>query len=78
PNPARNYTEIQIASDVKGKYNLMMYNINGQLVYNNNITVNSGLNTQRINTSTFAKGIYRIVLVSDQNTNVYSNTLIVQ
>jgi len=78
PNPARNYTEIQIASDVKGKYNLMMYNVNGQLVYNNNITVNSGLNTQRINTSTFAKGIYRIVLVTDQNANVYSNTLIVQ
>ncbi|MBX2931798.1 MAG: T9SS type A sorting domain-containing protein [Chitinophagaceae bacterium] len=78
PNPATTYSEIQISSEIKGKYSLMIYNINGQAIYKKDIIINPGINSHKINTAAFAKGVYRIVLFNEQNTNAHSNTLIVQ
>ncbi|MCZ2224946.1 MAG: zinc-dependent metalloprotease [Chitinophagales bacterium] len=78
PNPASTNTDIQISSETKGKYSLVVYNINGQIVYRKDIAVNSGMNIHKINTSSFAKGVYRIALINEQNNNAYTNTLIIQ
>lgn len=78
PNPATTYSDVQISSETKGKYSLVVYNVNGQTIYRKELTVNQGINNHKINTTTFAKGVYRLVLINDQNSNAYSNTLIVQ
>ncbi|HNJ59453.1 MAG TPA: T9SS type A sorting domain-containing protein, partial [Chitinophagaceae bacterium] len=78
PNPATTYADVQISSEVKGKYSLVLYNLNGQRVYSKAINLNQGLNNHKINTVTFAKGVYRLILMNENNNNVYSNSLIVQ
>ncbi|MCC6634365.1 MAG: T9SS type A sorting domain-containing protein [Chitinophagaceae bacterium] len=78
PNPATTYADVQISSEVKGKYALVLYNLNGQRVYSKAINLNQGLNNHKINTVTFAKGVYRLILMNENNNNVYSNSLIVQ
>jgi hypothetical protein len=78
PNPASTYTDVQISSEVKGKYSLVLYNLNGQTVYSNHLSVNTGITNHKINTTSFAKGVYRLVLMSDDNVNVFSNSILVQ
>lgn len=78
PNPATTFSDVQISAETKGKYSLMVYNINGQAVYKKDIVVNAGMNSHKINTTSFAKGVYRVVLFNEQSNNVFANSLIVQ
>ncbi|MHA4808581.1 T9SS type A sorting domain-containing protein [Flavitalea flava] len=68
PNPVVSGGNIEvrfIASDSKGQVRLQMADINGRIVYNRQIQVNSGLNLYTIPGFNMAKGMYTLFLVGD-------------
>ncbi|MCX7744790.1 MAG: T9SS type A sorting domain-containing protein [Flavobacteriales bacterium] len=58
PNPAADFTNINFTTPIAGKVNLTVVDALGRLVYQQNITSKSGLNTISVNTSSLRNGIY--------------------
>jgi hypothetical protein len=58
PNPASEFTNINFTTPSAGKVNLTVVDALGRLVYQQNITSKSGLNTIPVNTASLRNGIY--------------------
>lgn len=58
PNPAADFTNINFSTPNAGKVNLTVVDALGRLVYQQNITSKSGLNTVPVNTASLRNGIY--------------------
>jgi len=69
PNPSSN--TINLIFDIDGKSDISIYNITGQLVYNESVNYNNHLNKHQINIENFAKGLYNVIIKND---NKISNT----
>lgn len=65
PNPAQ--SQVRLLLDQAGYYNVEIYSMNGQLLYENNTAVNERLLV--VNTRAFANGVYLIKVFSDQGIN---------
>ncbi len=78
PNPAVGFAEVQISSEDKGNYTIVLHNNNGQQVLTKNISVNSGIATTRLDLSTLAKGIYSVSVYDRAQTKVRTMLLSVQ
>ena len=64
PNPVNDHLNLQWENTTSGSYTFSVYNIGGQLITTEKSSLNSGANTQNINTSGWVPGIY---LVQVQN-----------
>ena len=67
PMPATNFAHISFTSNVNQTAQLSVTNMLGELMYQNNITAQTGLNLHRINVNQFSKGVYIITLSIDNN-----------
>ena len=64
PNPANNNANIKWHTDLSVKA-IAIYNVQGSMIYHKNISLQG--NQMQINTSNFAKGMYFINMLTDQN-----------
>lgn len=65
PNPASNNVTIQLMSKETSNATLKVTNIMGQVVYTENVSVETGNNQHTINVSSFGAGFYLV--------NIYTN-----
>ena len=61
PNPALNETNILIRSSVNESYQIKIYDIYGNLIYENAMAVNNETKIISINTSNWATGNYVMI-----------------
>ena len=58
PNPSSHKTNIQFISGVSQNISFVIYNLLGEVIYSNEISANTGINTITISTSDFSDGVY--------------------
>ena len=58
PNPSSHKTNIQFNSGVSHNISFVIYNLLGEVIYSNEISANTGINTITISTSDFSDGVY--------------------
>jgi K+-transporting ATPase c subunit len=68
PNPFANYIDINITGGIAGKYDLMLVDALGKVVWIKSGIKNSGAFQQSVNTSTLERGIYFLKVIQN-NTN---------
>lgn len=66
PNPAVGFAEVQVSSDKKGSYALMLYNTNGQKVMSKMINTNIGITRTKLDVSSLPKGVYSVSVFDQQ------------
>ena len=71
PNPATSNVNIQLDNADAGTYSLQIFDLNGKIIANENISVNGTSHTTGINTSNWAQGVYMVVLQKEG----YSKTI---
>ena len=76
PNPTKGQFTIQIEGTISQTYSLEIVNIQGQVLYQKDINVNSSKYSESIDVSTWAKGVYVLRLKNDQFIN--TRKLIIQ
>ena len=64
PNPVNETANLTFQSNDNGQYNIFIYNITGQVLYQNIYKAIKGENLLEINTSEFEKGVYILQLSS--------------
>ena len=65
PNPVINNLALQLDNDRRGIYALSVYDLSGKKILSQNIEVNGLAQTENINTSNWAKGIYLLLIEKD-------------
>jgi len=75
PNPAINNTTITVATEINGAVSLNVSSILGQVIYSENVIVNSHTHTFNINVSNLDSGIY-FYTVEIGNTSVTKKMLV--
>lgn len=68
PNPNQGSFNIELPSGLSGKVNIKMFNLQGQVVLEKIIEKNPGTQLEKIDVSTRAKGVYQLIIQSE-NTN---------
>lgn len=66
PNPVNDRLTIQVDSKKSINANFTINDITGKLLYSEDIKLNHGLNTQSIDMSSFAKGVYLFTIRSNE------------
>ena len=66
PNPTRSFFTIDFQSFNKGKVDVLVYNMLGQEIFNQEISSNSGQFKQDIKLEDYVEGIYVIHIINDQ------------
>ena len=68
PNPATDFSDITINSQIEGKVSVDVVDVLGKVIHSlKNVAIGEGENTIRLNTSDFSKGLYFINVSSDRN-----------
>ena len=75
PNPSNSEFNVSFHSNENGNVTFKIYNFLGQLIMEENQNVKAGSNTYKFSTSTYAQGLYNIV-ISDDNSSFSSNILV--
>jgi hypothetical protein len=78
PNPAVGFAEVQVSSDVKGNYILVLHNSVGQKVLEKALNVNSGVTITRLDVSSLHKGIYSVSVFDQAQEKIKTILLSVQ
>jgi hypothetical protein len=78
PNPAIGFAEVQVSSDVKKNYTLVLHNTNGQKVLTRNLNINIGVTTTRLDVSSLPKGVYSVSIFDQAQEKVKTILLSVQ
>ena len=68
PNPSTGIFDIELSSIITGLVDVNVYNIKGQLVYNNSFTAVETTGKLKIDLSGFAKGYYQVEINNGTNT----------
>ena len=76
PNPAHDYVTVQMLSPVSQTVEITVSNLNGQVIYSNQVKVSETLNQTNINTSTLPAGMY-LVRMAGSNV-IYTEKLIIR
>ena len=71
PNPATDVLNIEVNASQSSAMNINVFNIMGQKVMEQNVSINAGMNRPTINTAELASGIYFVTVKA----NGYENTL---
>lgn len=67
PNPVGNYLDLSATFENDGTYTLQIFDVLGNLVYNENIILKIGVFSRRIPTEKLPKGIYKLVISQGPN-----------
>jgi hypothetical protein len=76
PNPITDFFTIEINSDTKQHTTLLLYDILGNAVFQQELKINEGITTQNINLPDFETGTYIIVIQGD--TELFRDQIIIQ
>jgi hypothetical protein len=68
PNPANEKTEVVIEGTEEGTYRLEVMNSLGEQIYLQEVTINAGEKVITLDLSTYAKGIYMVVISNGTST----------
>ena len=68
PNPIQNNSKIYFITGISEKVNILIYNTLGNIVFDNLLRSNRGVNDLNLNLSQLSDGIYTIVLKSNNKT----------
>lgn len=69
PNPAADIANVAISSSESANGTMTITNLMGQMVYTENVALNEGENTIRVNTSNFNAGVYMISITTNKGTS---------
>lgn len=69
PNPASDFATVAISSSESANASMTIFNLMGQMVYNENVALNEGENTITVNTSNFQAGVYMINITTNKGTS---------
>jgi hypothetical protein len=78
PNPARDFINVEINTERRGKFKIVLYNTAGQLLFDKQVNTTASSQLIRIPASKFAKGQYHIAVYDEQNKIVKNATVTVQ
>ena len=67
PNPAQDVVNLTFETEISGNTNLRILNMNGQVVYSEQRTMNAGINNVILNLSSLEQGSYILVLGDAQS-----------
>jgi len=73
PNPAKDNMNVVIASVNGGNYNLVVVDMMGKIIKNENVVANPGLNSYQLNIANLPSGNY---IISEQGVNGYQKTIV--
>ncbi len=72
PNPVTNNLHIEIGNATAGSYVLQVFDLNGRIVAQDNVSVSGGGQLTNINPSSWPPGIYQLAITKDGNQKVIS------
>lgn len=75
PNPAANTMQVELRTEQKGLYTLVLRNINGQMVSQRNVEVRSGLQLAPMNVSGLNAGVYQLTVLDQKGILIKSTTV---
>ncbi len=70
PNPAANYCNLEINAFENHTCKLNIFDATGKLIFEENTSLNQGLNTKRIDLSNFTNGCYQICISKASETTI--------
>jgi hypothetical protein len=70
PNPAHTNLTVEFIAEQSQSMNMIMRDVAGRVVYNENKSTSIGVNTTTIDVSSFSKGVYLLQMQSDINSEV--------
>jgi hypothetical protein len=76
PNPNNGEFEVRIVSNKTAKYQLVLYNVTGQELMREDLTITNGINSKRYNFSKLESGVYFMSLVGAEG--ISTQNLIIQ
>ena len=65
PNPFKDYTNLSIYSEKGNEMNVEVYNTLGEIVYHEDMTLNTGVNNLKIESKDLLVGMYYINIIID-------------
>jgi hypothetical protein len=78
PNPAKGFTNIQLSSEINGKYIVEVFNTTGQKVITNNITLNGNISNIKLDLANLSNGIYQLVVLDSQLNKIITKSLVIE
>ena len=66
PNPVNDVLNLQFDNAQNGSYDVLVYNVSGQVVASEKVDFNANSNSTSLNTSGWAPGIYFVNLQADK------------
>jgi hypothetical protein len=78
PNPAKGFTNIQLSSEINGKYIVEVFNTTGQKVITNNITLNGNISKIKLDLANLSNGIYQLVVLDNQLNKIITKSLVIE
>jgi hypothetical protein len=78
PNPAKGFTNIQLSSEINGKYAIEVFSTSGQKVISNNITISGNTSNIKLNLGNLSNGIYQLVVLDNQLNKIVTKSLVVE
>ncbi|MEO8584169.1 MAG: T9SS type A sorting domain-containing protein [Flavitalea sp.] len=78
PNPAVGTLNVEILSNVTGKYGIVLHNSLGQRVYDKQISVVPGNQSVPVDVTRFRAGVYHVTVYGEGNNKVKSATITIQ
>jgi len=78
PNPAVGFAEVQISSELRGNFTIVLHNVAGQKLLTKTVNVNSSLVSERLDVSNLPKGIYSVAVYDPQQSKVKTMLLSVK
>ena len=75
PNPAKDFTTLQITATETEKVNISIVDVLGKVIYSDDRVIHSGMNVEHINTPSLQNGIYFIN--TQIGTQTSSNKLVI-
>jgi hypothetical protein len=62
PNPGKGYFTVNYQTSKQGEATVRVYNLTGNIIYNNKVSVTAGLNRLNLNIPTAGNGNYKLVI----------------
>ena len=75
PNPATSILQVELRTEQKGLYSIVLRNINGQIVSQRNTEVRNGLQLVPMNVSGLNAGVYQLSVLDQKGTVIKSSTV---
>ncbi len=78
PNPVNQFANIQLSTELTGKYFINIYDVVGKNVFSNYYIQNSNVINTKINLAGLSNGIYQVIVSNEAHTKVASQRIVVE